>query len=170
MDREQQRERERLDQLTRERPAAWLPAGSDTLTLLGAADQLRRFMRDLSPQQRAVLDLVELRGHTAVEAAEMLEISPATVRVHLHRAKAALSQAAVAGGTRFVMNKPRIDVDHEALDRLLEALGEGVGNRVPDLAPARAVTLEVSVSRSWPKTTRRRDLLATGLQAAARVF
>lgn len=96
MDRKTRRERERIDQLTSDNLAAWLPKRSDTLTLLGAADQLTRFMRNLSPQQRAVLDLVELQGFTARETAEMLEISPATVRVHLHRAKAAMSQIAVA--------------------------------------------------------------------------
>lgn len=98
MGRKDRRERERLGQLTRDKLSGWLPRRSDTLTLLGAADQLKRFMRDLSPKQRAVLDLVELQGFTAAEAAEMLEISPATVRVHLHRAKAAMSQIADGEG------------------------------------------------------------------------
>jgi DNA-directed RNA polymerase specialized sigma24 family protein len=43
--------------------------------------------------QRAVLDLVELQGFDAAEVAEMLEISPATVRTHLHRAKAAMRES-----------------------------------------------------------------------------
>ena len=98
IERKNQREQVRLERLTHSGLAAWLPERSDTLTLLGAADELRRFMRDLSPQQRAVLDLVELQGFTATEAGEMLEIAPATVRVHLHRAKAAMSQIAIAKG------------------------------------------------------------------------
>lgn len=51
---------------------------------------LRRFMGALSERQRAVLDLVDLQGHSAVEAASMLGIDPATARVHLLRARRAL--------------------------------------------------------------------------------
>ena len=93
MERTDHRDRARLDYLTGDGMAAWLSERSDALELLGAADLLRRFMTDLSPQQRAVLDLVELQGFSPSEVAEMLEISPATVRVHLHRAKAAMGDA-----------------------------------------------------------------------------
>jgi RNA polymerase sigma-70 factor (ECF subfamily) len=55
-----------------------------------AQDLLKRLMQDLSPRQRAVLDLVDLQGFDAIEVADMLELSPATVRVHLHRAREAL--------------------------------------------------------------------------------
>ena len=55
-----------------------------------AVDLLQHLMMVLSPQQRAALDLVDLQGFTAREAAEMLEVAPATVRVHLHRAREAL--------------------------------------------------------------------------------
>lgn len=51
---------------------------------------LDEMMHALSPQQRAVLDLVALQGFSAVEAAEMLDVTPSTVRVHLHRARAIL--------------------------------------------------------------------------------
>lgn len=91
--RKRQRDRARVDLLTRDRIAAWLPERSNTLELLAATEQLRRFMIDLSPQQRAVLDLIELQGFSHSEVAEMLEVSPATVRVHLHRAKTAMSAA-----------------------------------------------------------------------------
>jgi RNA polymerase sigma-70 factor (ECF subfamily) len=62
----------------------------DALDLLAGVDLLVRFMEDLSPQQRAALDLVELQGFSQTEAAEMLEVSPATLRVHLHRARKAI--------------------------------------------------------------------------------
>jgi len=52
-----------------------------------AVDLLKHIMAVLSPQQRAVLDLVHLQGFSAREAADMLEIAPATIRVHLHRAR-----------------------------------------------------------------------------------
>ncbi len=96
LERKDRRDRRRLNHLTADSLAAWLPGRSDALELLGAADQLKKFMTDLSQKQRTVLDLVELQGFTAAEVAEMLEISPATVRVHLHRAKAAMKEAAIA--------------------------------------------------------------------------
>jgi RNA polymerase sigma-70 factor (ECF subfamily) len=55
---------------------------------------LGRMMDALSPRQRAVLDLVDLQGFDAGEVADMLEISPATVRVHLHRARETLREQA----------------------------------------------------------------------------
>ena len=55
-----------------------------------AVDLLQHLMVALSPQQRAALDLVDLQGFSAQEAAEMLEVAPATVRVHLHRARQVL--------------------------------------------------------------------------------
>ena len=53
-------------------------------------DLLQHLMVALSPQQRAALDLVDLQGFSTQEAAEMLEVVPATVRVHLHRARQVL--------------------------------------------------------------------------------
>ena len=55
-----------------------------------AVDLLQHMMLALSPQQRAALDLVELQGFSSQEAAEMLELAPSTVRVHLHRARQVL--------------------------------------------------------------------------------
>ena len=57
---------------------------------LEAVDLLQHLMDVLSPQQRTVLDLVDLQGLSAQEVADMLEVAPATVRVHLHRAREAL--------------------------------------------------------------------------------
>lgn len=90
--RTEQRNQDRIEKITREGVAAWLSDRPDTLELLSAVDELQRFMSALSPQQRAVLDLVELQGFRAIEAAEMLDVSPETVRVHLHRAKSAMRE------------------------------------------------------------------------------
>jgi len=53
-------------------------------------EQIRKMMRQLSPMQRVTLDLVDLQGYEPAEAAEMLEMNPTTVRVHLLRARRAL--------------------------------------------------------------------------------
>ena len=87
------RDQARLDYLAADQMSGWVSGHQNALELLDAADQLKRFMTGLSPQQRAVLDLVELQGFSHADVAEMLEISAATVRVHLHRAKAAMGEA-----------------------------------------------------------------------------
>jgi len=94
--RSERRDRSRIDKITRERIAARISGRPDTLELLSAVDELERFMAALSRQQRAVLDLVELQGFKISEVGEMLDISPATVRVHLHRAKSAMREGALA--------------------------------------------------------------------------
>lgn len=66
-----------------------------------AQDLLKRLMQDLSPRQRAVLDLVDLQGFDASEVADMLELSPATVRVHLHRAREAVRTLHQKTGQRY---------------------------------------------------------------------
>jgi RNA polymerase sigma-70 factor (ECF subfamily) len=93
--RTEQRDQDRIHKITREYMAAWLSHRPDTLELLSAVDELERFMTALPPQQRAVLDLVELQGFSAIEVGEMLEVSPETVRVHLHRAKSAMRGGAL---------------------------------------------------------------------------
>lgn len=45
----------------------------------------------LTPRQRELLDLVDLQGLSAVEAAEELSITSGTARVHLHDARARLA-------------------------------------------------------------------------------
>ena len=90
-ERKSQRDRVRVERFTREQVAAWLPEAMDPSEACGAVEQLKHFMRHLSPQQRAVLDLIELQGFNASEVGEMLEVSPSTVRVHLHRARAVMA-------------------------------------------------------------------------------
>jgi RNA polymerase sigma-70 factor (ECF subfamily) len=72
-------------------PRAVMPArGRDALDELiadDAARSLHRFMRTLSERQREIFDLVDMQGHTAAEAAEMLGIEASTARVHLLRAR-----------------------------------------------------------------------------------
>ena len=62
----------------------------DVLEMMAEVDLLSRFMSALSPQQRAALDLVAIQGFTQTEAADMLDVSIATLRVHLHRARLAM--------------------------------------------------------------------------------
>jgi RNA polymerase sigma-70 factor (ECF subfamily) len=54
------------------------------------ADLLRRFLADLAPRQREVLELVDLQGLAPSEAAAAMDVTPSTARVHLHRARRAL--------------------------------------------------------------------------------
>lgn len=44
-------------------------------------------VRELGPQQRAVFELKEIEGRSTREVAEMLGLTPAHVRVQLHRAR-----------------------------------------------------------------------------------
>jgi RNA polymerase sigma-70 factor (ECF subfamily) len=62
----------------------------DALEVMAKVDLLSRFMRVLSPQQRVALDLVAMQGFSQTEAAEMLDVSVATLRVHLYRARLAM--------------------------------------------------------------------------------
>lgn len=48
---------------------------------------VRAHFAQLPVRQREVFDLVDLQGHTPAEVAEMLALNPATVRVHLLRAR-----------------------------------------------------------------------------------
>ena len=66
------------------------PPADRGLELKAAADLLRTMMERLSPQQRAAFDLVDVQGFGAGDAAEMLEVAPATLRVHLFRARQSL--------------------------------------------------------------------------------
>ena len=67
-----------------------------------AGTEIKRLLvpafRQLPQRQREVFDLVELQGMTAVEAAELLGIRPATVRVNLFKARAALRRRLIAAG------------------------------------------------------------------------
>lgn len=63
------------------------------------------------------------------------------------------------------MDERRIDPDYEALDRLLAAIGEGVGNRVSMAAATQVVTPKRGAARGWPR--RVRGTLGVGLTWAA---
>ena len=69
-----------------------------------ASTELKRLLvslfRELPRRQREVFDLVELQGMTAPRAAELLGIRPATVRVNLFKARAALRRRLIAAGVR----------------------------------------------------------------------
>jgi RNA polymerase sigma-70 factor (ECF subfamily) len=52
--------------------------------------RIRAALDALPPRQRVLMELVELEGFTPTQAAELLEISPATARWHLHTARGAL--------------------------------------------------------------------------------
>lgn len=95
IDFDQMERRERVRREAVERDVAVLVRRRpDALELLAGVDLLAHFLSALSPQQRAALDLVDLQGFGQAEAAEMLEISPATLRVHLHRARQAIGERA----------------------------------------------------------------------------
>ena len=51
---------------------------------------VRRYLGELTDQQRAVFQLVDLEGWSGADAAEALGIAAATARVHLHRARETL--------------------------------------------------------------------------------
>ena len=51
------------------------------------ATRVRAALTRLPPRQRTIVELVELQEYTAVEAAHMLGITPATARWHLHEAR-----------------------------------------------------------------------------------
>ena len=61
------------------------PSQVGEVTLL--RQSLEAFLRDLPDRQREILDLVDLQGMSAAEAAELMGIEPTTVRVHLFRAR-----------------------------------------------------------------------------------
>lgn len=88
LERERGKHRKLRDRLALERLAKSTAVRERTDPL--ARILLGKLMDELSPRQRAVLDLVELQGFEPREVAEMLELAPETVRVHLHRARAAL--------------------------------------------------------------------------------
>jgi len=48
---------------------------------------LERAVGELTPLQRVVFEMREVEGRSTDEVAEVLEIPPGTVRVHLHRAR-----------------------------------------------------------------------------------
>ena len=67
---------------------------------------VKALFQDLPLRQREVFDLAELQGIPAPEVAEMLELSPATVRAHLFRARRTIR-------TRILMTHPALVEDRQ---------------------------------------------------------
>jgi RNA polymerase sigma-70 factor (ECF subfamily) len=63
------------------------PLPDDLLQRQETQAALARAVQELGPQQRAVFELHEMDGRPTAEVAELLGLTPATVRVHLHRAR-----------------------------------------------------------------------------------
>lgn len=61
---------------------------------------LRLMLEELSDQQRAVLDLVDLQGFSPAEAAEMTGMNPNTLRVHLFRARKSIRSRILNAGLK----------------------------------------------------------------------
>lgn len=84
------REEERYAELDESLPAEEGRHPTDRVDDERAADLVRAAFRRLPVRQREVFDLVDLQGREPSEVAERLELSPSTVRVHLHRARSAI--------------------------------------------------------------------------------
>jgi len=82
------------------------PAAPDDLLTLADRDQLDRGFRRLNADERAILVLRHFVGYEPSEIAELLGISPGTLRSRLHHAHRAMraaldadARSAVVGGT-----------------------------------------------------------------------
>ena len=62
---------------------------------------IRTLLRELPMRQREIFDLVDLQGLDPKEAAELLEMNPNTVRVHLLRARRRMRSEMLARGFAF---------------------------------------------------------------------
>ena len=62
---------------------------------------IRTLMRELPMRQREVFDLVDLQGLEPKEAAELLEMNPNTLRVHLLRARRRMRSEMLAQGRGY---------------------------------------------------------------------
>jgi RNA polymerase sigma-70 factor (ECF subfamily) len=67
--------------------AAWSRPPDDVLFARETRAALDRAMGALTPLQRAVFELREVEERPTEEVAEILDLQPGTVRVHLHRAR-----------------------------------------------------------------------------------
>jgi RNA polymerase sigma-70 factor (ECF subfamily) len=66
---------------------SWARPPDDALLGVEAKAVLERALEDLTPLQRAVFELKEAEGRPTGEVADILDLSPGAVRVHLHRAR-----------------------------------------------------------------------------------
>lgn len=88
--------RSKMEELMRESVTIEGPTGpgpEESLARREAVEIVTRFFDALAPRQREVLELVDLQGYEPSEAASIMEISPSTARVHLHRARRTLRRA-----------------------------------------------------------------------------
>ena len=67
--------------------AAWPRPPDELLFAAETRAALERAIGELAPVQRAILELMEMEGHSSQEVGQMLGLPPATVRVYLHRAR-----------------------------------------------------------------------------------
>lgn len=70
-----------------------------------AAGAARAALAGLPDRQREVFDLVDLQGYAPHEAADLLGLSPGTVRTHLFRARAAVRRALLAAEPSFAEDR-----------------------------------------------------------------
>jgi RNA polymerase sigma-70 factor (ECF subfamily) len=66
---------------------SWARPPDDVLVGAEARAALDRALDDLTPVQRAAFELKEAEGRPTGEVAEILDLTPGAVRVHLHRAR-----------------------------------------------------------------------------------
>jgi RNA polymerase sigma-70 factor (ECF subfamily) len=69
------------------RSPSWSRPPDEILLGAEAVAALERAVGELTPLQRVVFEMREVEGRTTDEVAEILDIPPGTVRVHLHRAR-----------------------------------------------------------------------------------
>ena len=62
---------------------------------------IRTLLSELPMRQREIFDLVELQGWKPIEAADLLEMNPNTLRVHLLRARRAMRKEMLSQGHRY---------------------------------------------------------------------
>jgi RNA polymerase sigma-70 factor (ECF subfamily) len=91
------------------RPAAgdratpeWPATGADPAETVAGADGFERLLAALSPEQRAVVVLIDSLGHTYAEASEMLGLPAGTVASRLSSAHARLRPGLDAGSLEHV--------------------------------------------------------------------
>lgn len=83
----------RKTELIPESTQANSPSPSGLAERSALRDQIRAALDKLPERQRAIVELFDLEGFSGAEIADMLEISPGTVRWHLHEARRALRAA-----------------------------------------------------------------------------
>lgn len=105
VDRSRRRDRkaEGLRRAARAAAPAWDDPGermAERIDARALTIRARAFLGELPDRQRQVFDLADLQGFPATEIAEMLELSPGTVRAHLFRARRTLRRHLLADDPR----------------------------------------------------------------------